>query len=252
MLTKLVAEFRNEGFITSLLSKEDNIWGIAMDDMELSFRRRGRYICVACTPAEEAIVMTAWMEVASQMNDLARAISKPVRSEDVGKLLKSGSGDKHAAVRAGVARYLQGFVMLPNFRADSKEGAIAAIVDEIAKACPNHVRDAAKATAAVMKREESMPTGLDHGIAVPHGRDASVTGIAGAVAVLAPDASIADYETIDARAVRIIVLTLANDQDQNPYLQLMAHIAKTLRNKDGYLQLAKCQTAEEMRRFFRS
>ena len=252
MLDRLVDEFRDEGFFTSLLSKNDSIWQIAMDDMELSVRREGASIEVECTPAEEAIVMTAWMEVASEMNDLARQISKPIRRQDVGKLLKT------PAVRvghSGVARYLQGFVMLPKFRASSKREAIEKMVAEIAQACPNHVKDAAAATEAVLKREASMPTGLDHGIAVPHGRSPSVVGIAGAVAVLDNEGTangcIPDYETIDNSPLRIIVLTLANDETQTPYLQLMRVISRALRADNGVARLAACTTADAMRKFFR-
>ena len=253
VLSKLVAEFREEGFFTSLLSKEDSIWEIAMDDMELSVRLDGSSIQVECTPAEEAIVMTAWMEVASEMNDLARQISKPNRRDNVDKLFQA------PVVRlghSGVSRYLQGFVMLPKFRASSKREAIEKMVAEIAAACPNHVKNAAAATEAVLKREESMPTGLDHGIAVPHGRSPEVTGIAGAVAVLDNEGTangcIPDYETIDNSPLRIIVLTLANDEKQTPYLQLMSVISRALRADNGYDRLAACTTADAMRKFFRS
>ena len=253
MLAKLIDEFREEGFFTSLLSKEDSIWEVAMDDMELSVRRKKSRIMIECTPAEEAIVMTAWMEVASEINDLARQISKPMRSEDVGKLLgspvaKSGN--------SGVGRYLQNFVMLPKFRASSKKEAIEKIVAEIAAAYPGSVKSAAAATEAVLKREESMPTGLDHGIAVPHGRSPKVEGIAGAVAVLDNEGTangcIPDYETIDNSPLKIIVLTLANDSQQTPYLQLMSSISRALRADGGYDRLAACTTADAMRKFFRS
>lgn len=176
MLDKLVAEFREEGFYTSLLSKEDSIWEIAMDDMELSVRRDGSTIEVSCTPPEEAIVMTAWMEVASEMNDLARQISKPLRREDVDRMLPTETAQSKSR-HSGVGRHLQHFVMLPKFRASSKQEAIERLVAEIATACPTHVKDAAEATAAVLRREASMPTGLDHGIAVPHGRSPFVEGI---------------------------------------------------------------------------
>ena len=255
MLTKLVAEFREEGFFTSLLSKEDNIWEVAMDDMEISLRRDKRNIYVSCTPAEEAIVMTAWMEVASEMNDLARAIAKPMRREEMGEMLKKSTSVK--AGRSGVGRYLQGFVMIPDFKASTKEEAIRKLTAEIAKACPHHVKSADEAAEAVLKREAAMPTGLDHGIAVPHGRTPSVTGIAGAVAILdnsevgAGLSCIADYETIDNSPVKIVVLTLANSETQTPYLQLMSFISKALRADNGYERLAKCTTADEMRKFFR-
>ena len=253
VMTKILLEFRNEGFFVTCLSQEDHIWEIALDDIELSIRRHGHKIRFTCTPAEEAIVMTAWMEVASQMNDLARAIAKPIRREDIERMISSTGAAKHG--HEGVGRYLQGFVMMPGFRASSKREAVEKMVAEIAKACPNHVTDAAAAVAAVMRREESMPTGLDHGIAVPHGRDASVHGVAGAVAIVDNSGTaggcIPDYETIDNSQIQIIVLTLANDQAQTPYLQLMSFISRALRADNGADRLAACSTPDEMRRFFR-
>ena len=253
VMAKILMEFRNEGFFVTCLSQEDQIWEIALDDIELSIRRHGHKIRFTCTPAEEAIVMTAWMEVASQMNDLARAIAKPIRKEDIEQMITNTEAAKRG--HEGVGRYLQGFVMLPGFKAASKQEAVEKMVAEIAKASPHHVTDAAAAVAAVLRREESMPTGLDHGIAVPPGRDASVRGIAGAVAIVDNSGTaggcIPDYETIDKSQVQIIVLTLANDQAQTPYLQLMSFISRALRADNGAERLAACKSPDEMRRFFR-
>ena len=253
MLTKLVDELRNEGFFMSELSREDHIWNAAMDEIEFAIRRDGSVIRFACTPAEEAMVMTAWMEVASQLNDLARAISKPIRREDLGRMIKGTAASKCG--KSGIGRYMQGFVMLPKFRASSKKEAIERMVAEIAAACPNHVKSVDSAVAAVLKREESMPTGLDHGIAVPHGRSPDVIGIAGAVAILdnagTANGCIPDYETIDNSPLQIIVLTLANNEQQTPYLQLMSFISRALRANEGYTRLAACASADEMRKFFR-
>ena len=253
MMAKLIFEFRNEGFFVTCLSQEDHIWEIAMDDIELSIRRHGRKIRFNCTPAEEAIVMTAWMEVASKMNDLARAIAKPIRKEDLGQMISATEATKRG--HEGVGRYLQGFVMLPGLVAGSKQEAFEKMIAALAKECPNHVTNADAATAAVLKREASMPTGLDRGIAVPHGRDASVKGIAGAVAIVdnakLPAGCISDYETIDKSPVKIIVLTLANDAAQTPYLKLMSFISRALRADGAVERLSACTTADEMRKFFR-
>ena len=249
MLDKLVSEFRSEGFFTCRLSQEGEIWEVTMDGIEISLRRDESRICVQCTPAEEAMVMTAWMEVASCMNDLVREIAKPVRKEDVGKILESINATEKG--HEGVRGYLRHFVMIPDFTASTKEEAIAKLVGEIAAACPQHVPDAKAAVAAVMRREASMPTGLDHGIAVPHGRDASVKGVVGAVAIVSPTCSIADYETIDNSAVRILVLTLANEGGQTPYLKLMSFISRALRANKGAETLMACHTADEMRQFFK-
>lgn len=253
VLTKLVQEFRNEGFFASLLSKSDNIWEIAMDEIEISLRRDGKVIYVSCTPAEEAIVMTAWMEVASEMADLARSISNPVRSEDVDKLLMETSTE--GVNSSGVGKCMQDFVMLPKFKASSKKEAIEKIVREIAAVHPERIKNVDSALDAVFKREESMSTGLDHGIAVPHGRSPDVVGIVGAVAILDNEGTangcIPDYETIDNSQLGIIVLTLASSETQTPYLQLMSFISKALRANDGYEKLQSCSSPDEMRKFFR-
>lgn len=253
MMGKLLYEFRNEGFFVTCLSQADHIWDVAIDAIEISVRRDENKIRFECTPAEEAIVMTVWMEVVSQINDLARSIAKPIRREDMEKMISAP--EKVARGPEAVGRYLQGFVMLPKFKAATKEEAIRKIIEEVAKACPNHVKNVETAVEAVLRREASMPTGLDRGIAVPHGRDKNVVSIAGAVALVDYSGSdggmLSDYETIDKSQVKIIVLTLANDQAQTPYLQLMSYISRALRADNGSERLAACQTADEMRRFFR-
>lgn len=254
MMTKLLEVFRDEGFFVSNLSQEDYIWEVAMDEIEITIRRERNTIVFVCTPPEEAMAMTAWMEVVSQVNDLARSIAKPVRREQIENAL--AKTEAATGGHEGVSGFLRGFVMLPSFRATSKAEAIRKLVEAVAHDRPESIGDVDSAFAAVMRREESMPTGLDQGIAVPHGRDSSIKGIVGAIAIVDNEGAasgniIADYETIDKSAVRIIVLTLANSESQTPYLTLMSFISRALRAENGAERLAQCKTADDMRKFFR-
>ena len=254
MLDHLVKAFQKEGFFTYLLNSADDNWEIQMDDFEISMRRERDVIRFECTPEEESIVMTAWMEVVGEMREIAQSIAKPVRRDELETLLKNETGLASAG-GGGVGRYVQGFAMLPGFKACSKADAIEKMIDAIAAANPQRVNDKAAIKQAVFAREESMPTGLDCGIAVPHGRTDAVAGIVGAVALVDNSenetGTIPDYETIDHSAIQIIVLTVAPESAQAPYLQLMAFISRALRANNGYEKLIGCKTEEEMRRFFR-
>ena len=255
MAKKLVDEFRQEGFFTCHMTREMNldIWEVSMDAIEISITRTGKEIQVFCTAEEEAVVHQAWMEVVSQMNKLAQVISKPVQERGtIEKLIKHQ--DKNEML-GSVAKNLKNFVMLPKFKANSKREAIEELVVAVKNATGDHVKDIQAAQEAVFVREDSMGTGLDHGIAVPHGRTDAVDEIVGAVAIVDntenPNGSIADYETIDHSVIQIIVLTLAPETAQSPYLQLMAYISSRLRGEDGAKELLACHTEEEMRKFFR-
>ena len=144
--------------------------------------------------------------------------------------------------------------MVPSFVAHSKKEAIEKIVDLIANENPGAIKNVDEAKKAVFVREEAMPTGLDHGIAVPHGRTDSVSGIMGAVVLIDNSSNengiIADYETIDHSELQIIVLTLAPESEKSPYLQFMAYLSKILHNEENVEKLIACKTSEEMKNFF--
>ena len=255
MMEKLVAQFRKEGFFTYRLNEEGTLYHVTMDSYEITMILDDNFIKVDGAPTETALVKQAWAEVVSQMNALSAAISKPQTSEETMKELLDDD-EKDVSVASGIAKTVSNFVMIPDFKADSKRDAIDRLIGAVAKQYPKIVKDVSKLTEAVMTRESAMPTGLDHGIAVPHGRTDAVTEIVGAVALIdnsgKETGQIADYETIDHSVLKIIVLTLAPETTPSPYLQLMAFVSRALRSEDGYLKLAECKTENEMRKFFRS
>ncbi len=259
MQDKLVDEFHHEGFFTIQLARDHNmaIWEISMDSVEISLHWEGKEIRIECTPPEESIINQAWMEVVSQMNELARILSKPVQKNRDVKNILAKTDEKETIPSASLAsRYIQGFLMIPKFKAYSKQEAIEKLINEVAAAFPKNVIDKKKIKSAVFAREDSMPTGLDSGIAVPHGRTDGVNHILGAVAIVDNSENengiIPDYETIDHSKLQIIVLTIVPNAAQSPYLQLMAFISHILHTNEGREKLLNCNTADEMRKFFRN
>ena len=196
------------------------------------------------------------MEVTSQMNELATKLSKIKKRNDmVENIIPKKEDTDKIATSALASRYVQNFAMLPAFRAYSKKEAIESLVDILATEFPKNLVNPEKVKEAVFAREESMPTGLDRGIAVPHGRTDGVNHIIGAVAIVDNSENengiIPDYETIDHSKIQIIVLTLVPESAQSPYLQLMAFVSQILHNDDDREKLLACSTPEEMKKFFR-
>ena len=102
---------------------------------------------------------------------------------------------------------------------------------------------------SIKRREEAMPTGLDHCLAVPHGRTNAVKGLVGAIALVDDPNGIPNYATIDNSPVRIVVLTVSSESSAAPYIQLLAHISRRLRDEENRRKLLDCKSAEEMLKF---
>ena len=254
MVDKLIEVFRNEGFFTHLLNPREKIWEISMDNIEISLRQKRNKIYFECTPGEENLIVNAWMEVVSKINALAKSLAKPDRSNDIENLLPEK--EEKVDTDSTASRFVRGYLMIPHFKASSKKEAIEKIVDAIAQAFPKNVINAQLCKQAVFEREESMATGLDHGIAVPHGRTDGVNHIVGAVAIVDNSENengiIPDYETIDHSCIQFIVLTLVPNEANTPYLQLMAFINRIMRSSENQKKLLECKTEEQMKKIFNS
>ncbi len=89
---------------------------------------------------------------------------------------------------------------------------------------------------AVFKREHLMPTGLGHGIAVPHARlpdlEAPIVGLA-----LSPGGI--DFDAPDGRPAHLVFLILTSEDDNGAQIEILADIARTCKNaelRDAILQ----------------
>ena len=245
MCEKLIIEFRKEGFFTHLLSHADSIWQIRRDDMAIGIRRVGNQINFECSPSEESFIATAILEVTAELTTLAHELSKPVKTLGVARVLSEAGTTGHAPIDSELAKYLRQFVMIPQFKADTKEEALKGLVDILFQ--KGLLANPKETLQKLISREAIMSTGLEHGIAIPHIRTDDVATLVGVVAII--QSGVKDYATIDGTSVNIIVMTMSPTNLQTPHLRLIAHIGQTLVEEGRNKILAAC-TENDMRTVF--
>ncbi len=82
----------------------------------------------------------------------------------------------------------------------------------------------------VWKRENMIPTGVGHGLGMPHIRVERMDNPVIIIGVCANE--IADYETQDGEPVRVIVFIAADDAKQEDYLGLLSSVSGKMRNSE--------------------
>ncbi len=101
----------------------------------------------------------------------------------------------------------------------------------------------------VWHRESLMSTGIGLGIAIPHIRIDNVAQIEVFFAVNTKD--IIDYDAIDSKPVRIVILIVAGINMQNQYLKALSTITALLKNDNIREQLLACQDNAEIEKTLR-
>jgi len=138
-------------------------------------------------------------------------------------------------------------LLRPKLMASTKSGAVTELIDLMQDA--GVLEDRYSASKAVFEREAAVSTGLENGVAVPHGRTDAVETLT--VAVGLKPSGLSDYETIDGKPVRIVILVLAPLNASVPQLQFLALIGRIL-DARGRAELLSCDTPEDMQAFFLS
>lgn len=124
----------------------------------------------------------------------------------------------------------------------NKSAVLNLLIDSLADT--PYVKDRDILAEAIYKREELMSTGIGQSVAVPHVRIDNVTNLA--VAVALSREPVEDYESIDGKPVRLVVMIVAR-QDQHPdHLRTLSEISRRLKEPKLHQELLESETADEL------
>ncbi len=108
----------------------------------------------------------------------------------------------------------------------SKDEVLKEMVDVIERA--PEVADKEAFYRAIQDRESILSTGIGLGIAVPHAKIPSVSGL---VAALGKTRRGVQYGALDDQPVHIVVMIGANDGQQSDYIRALARVTLLLKNE---------------------
>ncbi len=104
------------------------------------------------------------------------------------------------------------------------------------------IDDYVSAEKAVFDREASMSTGMEFGVAIPHGRTDAVSRLVATIG-LKPEGI--EFESLDGMPATIIVLALSPTPTKAPHMQFMAMMSNAL-DEHGRQAILKCSSKSDM------
>jgi mannitol/fructose-specific phosphotransferase system IIA component (Ntr-type) len=99
--------------------------------------------------------------------------------------------------------------------------------------------------AAVLERERQFPTGIGHGVAVPHGRTPAMPALA---IVAGTSLKPVTYETIDGQPVRLFFLLAGPEAMAGAHVKALSRISRMVRREGIRARLLAARTAQEFYR----
>jgi fructose-specific phosphotransferase system IIA component len=126
-------------------------------------------------------------------------------------------------------------------KAKEKEDAIQEMVDLISKS--NSITDKREVLNTILEREKKGTTGIGDGVAVPHGRTKGAKRI---VVAFSRSRDGVNFEAMDGKAVHLIFMVIAPEEEEEGYLKLMAQIAHILNKPQNRKSLLEAKNEGEV------
>ncbi|HRT06024.1 MAG TPA: PTS sugar transporter subunit IIA [Kiritimatiellia bacterium] len=128
-----------------------------------------------------------------------------------------------------------------DLKGTTKEAILAEMVDLLVAS--GHIRDRDAVLKAVLEREKRMSTGMQNGIAIPHGKTDSVDCL---VAALGIKRAGVDFGALDGQPSNIFVMTVSPDSRTGPHIQFLAEISRPLNDASVRAKLLAATSPDEV------
>ncbi len=128
-----------------------------------------------------------------------------------------------------------------DLKGDSKQEIIENLLDILVKT--GKVKDRAQALEALLEREAKMSTGLQQGIAIPHGKTDAVTELLACVGIVKNGM---DFKALDGIPSKIFIMTLSPLTRSGPHVQFLADISRVLTSEGMREKLITADTKNEL------
>jgi PTS system nitrogen regulatory IIA component len=130
-----------------------------------------------------------------------------------------------------------------HLKGTTKEAIINELLDMLVAA--KKIQDREAAYAAVMDREQKMSTGMKHGIAIPHGKSATIHDL---VACIGISEKPVDFDSLDHEPCRIFIMTLSPVEKTGPHLQFLAEISLLFKSSEKRQEILNADVPEAILR----
>ena len=128
-----------------------------------------------------------------------------------------------------------------NLKGTGKQEVIENLLDILVET--GKVKDRALALEALLDREAKMSTGLQQGIAIPHGKTDAVTELLACVGIIRDGI---DFKALDGIPSKIFIMTLSPLTRSGPHVQFLADISRVLTSVGMRDKLINAETKDEL------
>jgi fructose-specific phosphotransferase system IIA component len=239
VIDSLLKQLRAEGFYVQMMNINDGLSQARKGDISLSISEDENKVSIVTGKDDMSFVKTAMYEAILALGDTVQKLkdtANPAKmKKELAQMLEGRMPDDK------LLSLIEPDCVNIDLKGNDKDAIITELVDLLASKGKLNNRD--DVLREVFERERSMSTGMEHGIALPHGKSDSVDELRVAIGIKKDGV---DFDSLDGERSRLFIMVVAPRKTSGPHVQFLASISAVLKVEATRQDLLKAATAEEL------
>ncbi len=236
VVDNLLKNLKAEGFYVQMMNIDDGLSQARKDTVSLSITEEENRVTIEAAPEDIPFVQVSVHEVITALNTSIEELKAASDPEAFRKAMLSSQ----ARADKDLLSLITPRCVTLNLAPGSKEAVIERMVNILCNS--GKVTDHDQVIQDVLVREKTMSTGLQHGIALPHGKSDGISEMAVAVGICKEGT---DFDSLDGESSRVVILVVSPKRVSGPHMQFLAAIGSILRDKELVSNLVRAPSPDE-------
>ncbi len=242
-IARVISALKEEGFYVHELDVEDHLlYQARKDDVFLTIHEYATIMEIVSDPVDVFYAKTVVYESLLGMHETINKIKDIAKPEQLKEGMKDMAADSKARVQEDYFKNIREDCIAMDLKGKDKDSILEEMCTMLYDS--GQIKDYEACLQALKDREATMSTGMQNGIAIPHGK---ADGVNELIVGLGLKKEGMDFQSLDGKDTKIFIMTLSPRTTTGPHIQFLSSISAIL-NKPGICdEILQCPSAADVK-----
>jgi Kef-type K+ transport system membrane component KefB/mannitol/fructose-specific phosphotransferase system IIA component (Ntr-type) len=243
LLGKVLSAFDGEGFYIYRTDIPEQTYHIRKDSTFIMMKYTPENLSFYCPERDAAFIHTLFYEVIAEFRNIVKNVQSYSNRTQVGKDIFQVPEAPRPASGTNFAKLVSPLAVEVNLQGVTKKEIIKELIAILVRSGQVAFPKINVIYEEIGRREETMSTGMQDGVALPHIKSVEVDKLVFAIGIKKDGV---DFDAFDQQPSRIFVLALAPFNRSEAYLQAIARISQFLASESNRQRFISCRDNVEL------
>ncbi len=237
LIRNILQEMQEEGFYIHTMEAGERIYQMRKEETFITMVEGEKSLSITSRIKDVGFVKTMVYESLLQLHEIVNKLKDTAKPESLQKDLAKET----EAAAFDIFKYIDLSCLNVDLKSDTKEDVIREMLKILSDA--GKLDDPELCEKAVFERESTMSTGMQYGIALPHGKSTGVTSLKAAVGIKKTGL---DFGSLDGELSSIFIMIISPKNTSGPHIQFLSSISAILNSEEARNSILKSASKESL------